>query len=278
MTFPRPRRAAQLRLHRRFHSRVLRNCRDVAIWLPPGYGDPRRRHPVVYLHDGQNVFDPITAFLGQAWHAGERAEELVRKRAIIPPILVGIYNTGFNRMNEYAPVPGDYRGWDGEECRSRGDGKRYARFVAEELKPYIDRHYLTRSGPRDTSIVGSSMGGLIAFYCALWHPREFGAAALLSPSVWWAERAAFHALGRLRKKPDLRLWLDIGTAEPEWETVRLFRDSLIGRGWTQGGDLEYREVAGATHHETAWAARIGDVLQFLVGREQGRPAPQRPRG
>ncbi len=267
MPVRRPSRTASLRLHRRFHSRILRNCRDVAVWLPPGYGDPRRRHPVVYFHDGQNIFDPLTSFLGQAWHAGERAEELIRARAIVPPVMVGIYNTGFNRMNEYAPTRGEFTGWDGEKCRSTGDGKRYAKFAATELKPFIDARYLTRSGPRDTSVVGSSMGGLIALYCALWQPRVFGAAAALSPSVWWDDRAVFRDFGRLPRKPDVRLWLDMGTAEPGWEALPLYRDVLVGRGWAQGGDLEYREVAGAEHNEAAWAARIGDVLRWLLGRE-----------
>jgi len=261
MPVPRPR---PLRLHPRFHSRILRNCRDVAVWLPPGYGDPRRRHPVVYFHDGQNIFDPVTAFLGQAWLAGERAAELVRARAIPPPILVGIYNTGFNRMNEYAPTRGEFTGWEGEKCRSTGDGKRYARFVATELKPFIDARYLTRPGPRETSIVGSSMGGLSALYCALWHPRVFGAAAALSPSLWWDDRAVFRDFGRLPRNPGFRVWLDTGTAEPGWEAVPLFRDVLVSRGWTLGDDLECREIAGAGHHEAAWAARIGDVLQWLL--------------
>lgn len=266
MTSSRRSRPRPLRLHPRFHSRILRNCRDVAVWVPPGYGtDPRRRHPVVYFQDGQNIFDPLTAFLGQAWQAGEAAEQLIRARAIPPPILVGVYNTGFNRMNEYAPSPGEYTGWDGEKCRSRGDGKKYARFLATELKPFIDARYRTRPGPRDTALVGSSMGGLISLYTALWHPRVFGAAAAMSPSIWWDDRVAFRDFGRLARNPGFRLWLDTGTSEAGAEVaVGLFRDLLVARGWTQGVDLEYREVAGAKHHEAAWAARIGDVLEWLL--------------
>ncbi|HYC72991.1 MAG TPA: alpha/beta hydrolase-fold protein [Opitutaceae bacterium] len=269
----RPRRASQLRLHRRFHSRILRNCRDVAVWLPPGYGaDPRRRHPVIYFHDGQNIFDPLTAFLGQAWQAGEAAEKLIAARAIPAPILVGVYNTGFNRMNEYAPSPGEFTGWDKEKCRSAGDGKRYARFVATELKPFIDARYRTRPGPRDTATAGSSMGGLIALYCGLWHPRVFGAVAAMSPSIWWDDRVAFRDFGRLARNPGFRVWLDTGMSEAGAETgVRLFRDLLVSRGWALGGDLEYREVPGASHNEAAWAARVGEVMAWLLagGPERG---------
>ena len=258
-------RPPNLRLHPRFHSRILRNCRDVVVWLPPGYtADPRRRYPVVYFQDGQNIFDPITSFLGQCWHAGDRARELIKARKIVAPIMVGVYNTGFNRMNEYAPTKAEFTGWDGEKCRSQGDAKRYARFFTTELMPYIAAKYRTLPGPRHTSLVGSSMGALVSLHMAAWHPRDFGAVAALSPSLWWDERAALREFSLLRRKPDSRVWLDIGTAEPGWEVTQHFRDTLIGRGWALGDDLEYREVPGAKHTEAAWAARIGEVLEWLL--------------
>lgn len=267
--------AAALRLHPRFHSRGLRNCRDIVVWLPPGYGQGRRRHPVVYFQDGQNIFDPLTAFLGQSWHAGERTAELIRARRIVAPIMVGVYNTGFNRMNEYAPTRAEFTGWDGEKCRSQGDAKRYARFFTQELIPFINARYLTLTGPRHTSVVGSSMGGLVSLYFALWHPRVFGHIAALSPSLDWDNRVALQDFARLARKPDVKLWVDMGTAEPGWEVLQLFRDILVGRGWAQGGDLEYREIPGGRHHEAAWAARIGDVLEWMLGREQKPILPQK---
>lgn len=260
-------RAPQLRVLARFHSRIFRNSRDVTIWTPPGYGDPRRRHPVIYFQDGQNIFDAKTAFAGVAWNAGEAAEQLVRAREITPPILVGIANTGTNRINEYTPTRAEFD-LNGQKQRSAGDAKRYARFVETELKPFIDARYLTLPGPRTTSVVGSSMGGLVSLYFGLWHPRVFGNVAALSPSLWWDDRVALRDFGRLPRKLDVRLWLDTGTAEPEWELAQHLRDTLVGKGWTQGGDLEYRAVAGAEHNESAWAARLPDVLRFLVGRER----------
>ena len=266
---PRPRfPASVLRLHPRFYSRGLRNYRAVVVWLPPGYGQARRRHPVIYFHDGQNIFDPRTAFLGNAWHAGERATELIRAHEIIAPIMVGVYNTGFNRMNEYTPTPAEFSGWDGEKCQSTGDAKRYARFFVHEIKPFIDAHYLTLPGPRHNAVVGSSMGGLVSLYFALWHPRVFGHIAALSPSIWWDNRTVIREFARLRKKPAVRLWLDMGTAEPGWEAVQILRDTLVGRGWRLGDDLHYSEVAGAAHSEAAWAGRIGDVLRWLLGRSE----------
>ena len=237
-----------LRRHVRFRSRGLRNLRDLVVWLPPGYGRVRgRRHPVVYFQDGQNIFDPRTAFLGHAWHAGERAAELIGAHRMVAPIMVGVDNTGFDRMNEYAPTPAEFSGWNGEKCRSTGDARRYAKFFAQEVKPFIDAHYLTRPGPRDTAVVGSSMGGLVSLYFALWHPRVFGQVAALSPSAWWDDRVVLRDFARLRKKPAVRIWLDMGTAEPGWEIIRLLRDTLVGRGWRLGEDLAYREVAGAQH-------------------------------
>jgi predicted alpha/beta superfamily hydrolase len=253
-----------LRLHRRFISRGLRNHRDIVVWLPPGYGLARRRHPVVYFQDGQNIFDPRTAFLGNAWHAGDRATELIRAHAIVAPVMVGIANTGANRVNEYAPTPARFDGWEGASGESTGDAKRYAKFVVTELKPFIDSHYLTLPGPRHTALVGSSMGGLVALYFALWHPRVFGHVAALSPSLWWDDRTVLREFSRLRKKPDVRLWLDMGTAEPGWEVIRLFHDTLVAKGWREGADLACREIPGAGHNEAAWAARIGDVLKWML--------------
>lgn len=262
-------RGPQLRVLQRFHSRIFRNCRDITIWTPPGYGDPRRRHPVVYFQDGQNIFDPKTAFAGQAWDAGATAAALVRAREIVPPILVGIGHTGVHRIDEYTPTRADYPGGpDGATLRSAGDAKRYARFVETELKPFIDARYLTLPGPRTTSVVGSSMGGLVALYFGLWHPRVFGNVAALSPSLWWDDRVALRDFARLKRRLDFRLWLDMGTAEEGWEVIQPFRDTLVTTGWTLGENLEYREVAGAKHTEAAWAARLPEVLRFLVGRER----------
>ena len=257
---------ATLRLHSRFHSRGLRNTRDLVVWLPPGYGKMRRRYPVVYFQDGQNIFDPKTAFLGNAWHAGERATELIRAHAIAAPIMVGVYNTGFDRMNEYAPTPAEFSGWSGEKCHSRGEARRYVRFLANEVKPFIDARYPTLTDARHTAVVGSSMGGLVSLYAALWHPRVFGHVAALSPSAWWDNRVVLRDLARVRRKPAVRVWLDMGTAEPGWEVIGLLRDALTGHGWVEGRDLAYREVAGGEHTEAAWAARIGDVLRWLLRR------------
>ncbi|HXQ82420.1 MAG TPA: alpha/beta hydrolase-fold protein [Opitutaceae bacterium] len=265
--------AGTLRLHKRFPSRILGNRRDLVVWLPPGCDGRRSRHPVVYFQDGQNIFDPGTAFLGNAWHAGRAASELIAAGEIEPPIMVGIYNAGFGRMDEYAPTRGAFIGWEGEKCRSRGRGRSYARFVAGEVKPFIDGRYPTLPGREHTTVVGSSMGAIASLYAALWHPRVFGGAGLLSPSAWWDGLAPVRFVRALRSRPAVRLWLDIGTAEPGWEKTRLLRDALVARGWREGADLRYLEATDGVHNEDAWAARVGPLLKWMLG--PARPAERK---
>ena len=266
-----------LRLHRRFRSRELRNSREVVVWLPPRYGKTRTRHPVVYFQDGQNIFDPRTAFLGNAWNAGQTAATLIRADEIVAPILVGISNTGHDRMHEYAPTRAEFPGWaGGKPSKSQGLARRYARFVVNEVKPFIDARYRTLPDAPDTAIVGSSMGGLVALYFALWHPRTFGHVGALSPSVWWDRRVVVRDFSKRRKKPSVRLWLDMGTAEPGWEAVRSLRVALVKGGWKPGVDLHYAEVAGADHSEKAWAQRTGPLLKFLLSKKTPTKATKGP--
>lgn len=268
-----PSNAGTLRLHRRFPSALLGNRRDLVIWLPPGCDGRKRRHPVVYFQDGQNILDPRTAYTGEAWDAGSAALAQASAGAMDLPILVGIYNLGRERIDEYAPSRGIVPGDDGRPIRSRARARAYARFIVEEVKPFIDEGYPTLPGREHTAIVGSSMGALATLFAALWNPRVFGAAGLLSPSTWWDDLAPVRLVRALRRKPEVRLWLDIGTAEEGWEKTRLLRDALVDRGWREGEDLRYVEVEGEGHNEGAWARRIGPVLAWLLS-----PAPIRPPG
>ncbi|HEY1763754.1 MAG TPA: alpha/beta hydrolase-fold protein [Opitutaceae bacterium] len=267
--------AGTLRLHRRFPSAILGNRRDLVIWLPPGCDGRRRRHPVVYFQDGQNVFDPLTAFTGEAWDAGSAALAQAAAGAMDPPILVGIYNLGRERLDEYAPTRGVVRDEGGREIRNRARARAYARFVVSEVKPFVDGGYPTLAGREHTAIVGSSMGALATLFAALWHPGVFGAAGLLSPSTWWDNLAPVRLVRALRRKPDLRLWLDIGTAEEGWEKTRLLRDALVDRGWREGADLHYTEAEGEGHSEGAWARRIGSALSWLLSPAAPTPRPVR---
>jgi enterochelin esterase-like enzyme len=242
-----------------FTSRFLPGERDITVYLPEAYlNQPGRRFPVFYLQDGQNLIDGRTSFVAfRTWRADSTADQLTRAGAIEPVILVGIANTGVRRMAEYTPTR--------DLLRGGGAGPRYGRLLVEELKPLIDHSFRTLPHAHDTALGGSSLGGLISLALALDYPKVFGKVAVLSPSVWWNHRAILNRVGHARPKPDLRIWLDMGTAEG----LRHLRDTdllhrrLLSRGWQDGVDLSYLRVPGAHHDEAAWATRFDRVLQFL---------------
>ena len=247
-----------LRKHEGFRSRFLRNQRDLIIYLPPGYdADPGRRFPVLYLHDGQNLFDGATSFIpGMDWHVGQTADACIDAGTVAPLIIVGMYNTKA-RIREYTPTHVPKLGG--------GRADRYAKFLIEEVKPFIQRNYRTTHGPENTGIGGSSLGGLVSLYVSLKLPHIFGRIAALSPSVWWNQRIMLRFAEAADVRPRPRIWLDIGTKEGPRivQDVEQFRDVLLQKGWELGRDLHYERVEGAEHNEAAWAQRVGPFLQFL---------------
>jgi len=250
--------SGELRKHEQFRSRFLRNQRDLIVYTPPGYAHHSLRHfPVLYLHDGQNLFDGATSFIpGQDWHVGQTADLCIQAGAVAPLIIVGLYNTRA-RIREYTPT----------EVPKLGGGRadRYAKFLIEEVKPFVDREYRTLSGWQHTGIGGSSLGGLVSLYLGLQHSRIFGKIAALSPSVWWNQQVIhrFARTATVEARP--RIWLDIGTREGARivQDVEKFRDVLLEKGWKLGKDLHYERVEGAEHNEAAWAQRVGPFLRFL---------------
>jgi len=248
-----------LRKHQSFRSRFLRNARDLVVYLPPGYDDqPRRHFPVLYLHDGQNLFEGSTSFVpGMDWHVGQTADQFIAAGAVEPLLIVGIYNTGKARIREYTPTSVPKLGG--------GRADRYAKFLIEELKPFIEREYRTLSGPEKTGLGGSSLGGLVSLYLGLKLPNVFGRLAALSPSVWWNQRVMHRFAAAANVNPRPTIWLDIGTREGPRivQDVEQFRDVLLEKGWQLGHDLYYQRVEGAEHNEAAWALRVGPFLQFL---------------
>jgi predicted alpha/beta superfamily hydrolase len=244
---------------RGFHSEVLGNDRDITIYLPPGYNDRDDvRYPVLYMHDGQNLFEPDRAFIpGQNWRLAEAADEKIGARTARPMIIAGIDNTD-TRIDEYTPTHDAARNAGG-----RADD--YARMIIEELKPVIDAGYRTLPGAPDTALGGSSLGGLATLYLGLTHPAVFGHLAVMSPSVWWDNRAILATVNRFDSPHRPRIWLDFGGREgvEGMTDARLLRDRLRVMGWTSEDDLHYFEDRRADHSERAWAKRVPDVLEFL---------------
>lgn len=252
----------------------LDSARHVEIWLPPGYDESDRDYPVIYMHDGQNLFDPRIANTGVDWGVDEAIVRGMETGRIRPAIVVGIW-TGSLRGRELSP-------WD------LGDA--YARFLVEELKPRIDAEFRTLPGPANTMTMGSSMGGLISLHLVRMHPDVFGACGCLSThfplspgmaAEWFgAELAggvdpdqtyieAEIAAGAVL--PDtIRLWFDYGTEtldaiyEPSHLVVR---DWVLAQGFEEGEDFVMRRYDGAAHNEASWRSRLDDPLEFLLGSE-----------
>lgn len=258
-----PTRTSNFRAHRNFHSRFLAHDRDVLVCLPPGYdASAGQRYPVLYFHDGQNLFDPATSFIpGQDWRFHQTAEALIAAEAIEPLIIVGIYNTGAHRINEYTPVRDRL-------SKIGGQADRYGRMLVEELKPLIDAEYRTLPGTADTGLGGSSLGGLVTLYLGLKYSHVFGKLAAISPAIWWGQQSILRYVHALQTKPELRIWLDMGTLEGSHalRDVALLRDALIARGFRLDDNLKYLEVAGARHSEQDWAQRVAPILRYLFPR------------
>jgi predicted alpha/beta superfamily hydrolase len=250
---------AKLHRHAQFHSAFLEHDRDVLVWLPPGYDEGSGRgFAVLYMHDGQNLFEPDTAFnKGEHWRVGETAEALIQDGRIEPLIIVGIYNTGEARIDEYTPT--------GDKKLGGGHADDYGRMIIDELKPLIDRTYRTRPEAAHTGIAGSSLGALVSLHLGFTHPGVFTRIAALSPSVWWGRKAILKTIRESRSKPELRLWVDMGTAEGRrgLDDARLLKAALVGLGFAEGADLHYAEYEGATHSEQAWSERVGPMLEWL---------------
>jgi enterochelin esterase-like enzyme len=246
-------------------SRIFANTRLLRVWLPPEYdGWGEMRYPVFYLNDGQNLFDPATAFAGVHWAVAETASRLIAENKIPPTIFVGIDNTK-NRACEYIP----YRSKDPRVLKPMG--KLYPEFLRSEVMPFVEDKYSVAKGAENTALGGSSLGGLITLYTQLAVPGIFGKLLVESPSLFVANKKVLAESRRFRDWPE-RVYLGIGTNEvgnPEKdamtvENVRELECTMRAAG-LDGKRLRVRIVAGANHSEGSWAARLPEALEFLMG-------------
>ena len=262
------------RMHPNFASALVAP-RNVEVWLPPGYeANPAARYPVLYMHDGQNVFDPSTSFGGVDWAADETMTRLIAEKSVRPAIVVAVWNTG-KRYQEYMPQ----QALAGTTSHSNGFGTMmptseiisdaYLKFLVTELKPFIDRTYRTRPGRADTFTMGASMGGLIAAYAMTQYPDVFGGAACLSTGWPVAEGAVIDYLrGHAPDPRTHRFYFDLGTATldslfPPWQARA--DSAMRGAGYVTGRNYLSRTFVGAEHNERAWRDRLEIPLRFLLG-------------
>lgn len=232
-----------------FSSNLLNNKRDIIIWLPPGYESARKKdkhYPVLYMHDGQNIMDPKTAYVGKDWRVDETVSRLIRQKKIKELIVVGIYNTS-DRLDEYS--------WSEK-------GQDYLRFLIEELKPFVDQNYRTLKKANSTVILGSSMGGLISFYAAWHYPEVFGMAGCMSSSFYYNnDKSIKQVQDYTGSKKHIKFYIDHGE-DGAVRGQRMFVE-LSKKGYVIGQDIDYFYAPGAEHNEKEWAARLERPLLFF---------------
>lgn len=232
--------------------------RDILIYLPPSYATGDKRYPVIYMHDGQNLFDDVTSYTGHDWRADETMQALSAEG--YEAILVGLNHGGEQRLAEYNPFPGKFP----------GRGEEHVAFLCEHLKPFVDKHFRTRTEHAATGVFGSSMGGLISLYAFFRRPDIFGLCGAMSPSLFvnhgaivrYAQDAAWN---------EGRIYLDNGTYEP---SARPLYEILRSRGYRVRRHLKYVSERGGKHTESAWARRLPNALRFLLRdfQAEGKPA------
>ena len=252
---------------------VLILSREVRVWLPSGYAEGEARYPVIYFHDGQNVFRPGGPF--GCWFAEDAAAEEIKAGRIREAILVAVPNNdadmGKARMTEYQ-APTDINPRD----PSRGNGicDRYARFLLERVKPAVDAKYRTLPDRANTSVAGASMGGLVSLWLGL-NTDAFGAVGVFSPAFWTSPNFTKSVMDG-SKKDGLRIYMDMGTREKGnlsgdyWKDALAVRDALLKRGHIEGQDFLWNPGEGDEHNEKAWANRLPVALRFLLP-EKDRP-------
>lgn len=234
-----------------FHSENLDNYRNIIIWLPPGYKRIRnilKKYPVLYMHDGQNLMDPQTAFAGKDWRVDETIVKLCGEKKMKEIIVVGIYNTP-DRIEEYGNAE---------------KSELYLKFIVDELKPFIDTNYRTLSGREDTAIMGSSLGGLVSFIAGWKYYDVFSMAGCLSSSFYYDNERVFEMVNPAgRPKSKVKFYIDHG--EDGLIRGQKMFCRLTELGYVIGKDIDYYYSPGAEHNEPAWAHRLERPLLFFFG-------------
>ena len=261
----------------------------LTIWLPPGYDASDRRYPVLYMHDGHNLFELKNSNFNKIWAADQAMLAAVRTGTVEPHIIVGIWAPGADRYRQYLPrsahdaATGALRAQMDRSANGEVVSDRYLAWIAGPLKSWVDASFRTRPGRDDTAIVGSSMGGLMSCYAFLERPQVFGRAGCVSshwpavdPRAVEGESEAVKALwdgwfaARLGAPQGRRVWMDHGTATLDafYAPYQQVVDArFAAAGWQKGRDWESRVYEGAEHEENAWATRLPEILGWLLRRD-----------
>lgn len=251
-----------------FSSTVLPSTRGIWVYLPPTYlENARARFPVLYMHDGKNLFDAALAFGGNEWRVDETLDAGAESGDIQEVIVVGVESTD-DRIGEMTPSAN-------AEYAGSGKGAKYLAMLRGEIKPMVDQSLRTLPGRDHTFLMGSSLGGLISAYAGVTEAQTFGAVACMSPSTWWDGRFILGEVAKSKPAPGrpFRVYVDSGDAgqsmDGKADTV-LLADAYRALGYVDGKDLRYVLEPGGVHNETAWARRLPAALSFLLGKRAHR--------
>jgi len=262
--------------HENFKSNYV-DDRNIEVWLPENYSESDESYQVLYMHDGQNVFDPQSSYNGNDWMVDEALTELIATGDVEGTIVVAIWNSGITRFPEYMPQkPAEVmNSLEVQEAVIKNSGKPifsddYLKFIVEELKPFIDRQYRTKPGKEFTSIMGSSMGGLISLYAITEYPDIFGSAACIS-THWIVPEIGAEFLNYVADHlPDPnshKIYFDYGTVglDSNYEPYQTKVDSMMeAAGYVRGVNWITKRFEGHDHKEQYWAMRIKEPLTFIL--------------
>lgn len=241
-----------VKYHHNFNGKNLLD-RDIIVWLPPNYEkDNHKTYDVLYMHDGQNLFDPKTSSFGVDWQVDETVDSLISTKKITPIIIVGIYNTK-DRSSEYNP------------SEKGGD---YMKFLVHQLKPFIDQNYRTNTGRNNTIVGGSSMGGIISFALAWEYPEVFSKAICMSPAFKISHiDYVKEVINDQGKKKNIKLYIDnggVGLEEQLQPGIDEMLAALKSKGFKDSQDLWWIHDKEAKHFEAAWAKRMPNALLWIL--------------
>jgi predicted alpha/beta superfamily hydrolase len=255
-------------------SQIFHNTRMLRVFMPGNYFSPHnklRKYPVLYLQDGQNVFDKATCFSGKEWQADETIDHLVSEFKIPPMFIVGIDNAGEQRTSEYLTYPDAHNPQFQKGDAPELEGVKYEAFLIKEVMPFLEKRYRIATGPAYTALGGSSYGAIVSLTTALHHPGAFGKLLLESPSLWVGDGKLLTDVEKTKLLPQ-KIYIGVGTRETDdldaneqiLKNVRDLEQILKSKGMGPSR-LDVFVEEGAQHNEDAWARRLPDALLFLYG-------------
>jgi len=238
----------------------LRTTRRIWIYLPPDYKTSGKRYPVIYMHDGQNLFDNATSFSGE-WGVDETMQKFAQAHQF-SAIIIGIDNGGDERLNEYSP-------WTNDKYKKGGKGNLYLEFLVKTLKPFIDKTFRTLPQAKNTALIGSSMGGLISFYGGIKYPNVLGKIGVFSPAFWFSDSDLKSYLNKehsgLKRS---KFYFVAGAHEGDQMPQEIASVEKLIQHYVPEKNIFTKIDEDGTHSEGYWNREFGNAVLWLFGKSK----------